>query len=629
MTISLASGIVGTAVTASGAGFNAGRTITIKFDNAQVATSSTNNAGGFSASFYVPEAYAGSHTITATDGKYAKTATLSVVPSMTISPASGVADTTISVSGTGFGASRSIRISFDGTNIATIPSTITSNNVGNFSGKFTVPAGPARTVQVSASDGTNVASTPYRLTAIVVLTPTTGKVGTPVTVEGSGFNTSRQVTLTFDDEYVRQANTDTLGRFTTSFDVPAATGGQHPVTASDGVRSVNAIFTVDNNMAVTPNSGKVDTPVDVSGSGFRGNRTVNVYFDNALVATAHSDAYGSFSTTFNAIASTGGTHTISVNDGAYTASGNFVIQPSVALSQISGKIGTQVNTIGTGFDANRTLIIHFGTIQVGSTTTDVNGSFSYGFTVPLLDVGSYNLNASDGTNMASTTFTVTTSFNISPTTGYVGSTITIKGSGYNGQITIKYDDVVVATAMANVDGSFSTTFIVPTSIHGYHTVTVGDNSGTLKTDFSMESFPPSAPVLLAPEGISKENAHPIFIWQAVYDQSGVTYTLQVASDSSFSRIILEKRDLTNTQYNVANTEKLKAMGKETPYYWRVKAIDLASNESQWSTSGSFYVSFVADWIKYTLIGLGALIGALFIFWLGMVTGRQGWVRETS
>jgi hypothetical protein len=622
ISLNVSSSIVGNQVTITGTGFSSGRNVTIRFDNTQVATSSTNNAGRFSTSFNIPETYAGSHTITATDGVYTKTATLTIVQSMTISPTSGSVGTTVTVSGTGFVASRSIKISYDGTNIASVPSTITTNNAGSFSAKFTVPAGPARTVQVSASDGTNLASTSFKLIATIGLTPTTGKVGTPITIEGSGFNANRQVILTFDDYQVRQVSTDSLGSFTTNFDVPAAIGGQHPVTANDGVRSVSATFTVASNLVVTPNSGKVGTPVTVGGSGFRANRTINVYFDNFLLVTAHSNVSGSFSATFSTIVSTGGIHTISIDDGTYTASSTFVIQPSMTLDQTSGKMGTQVNITGTGFDAGRTLIIRLGTTQVRSTTTDANGSFSDRFTVPQMDVGSYNLNASDGVNMASLAFTVTTSFNISPTTGDVGSTVTVTGGGYSGLVTIKYDDNVVANAVANAEGSFSTTFTVPVSVHGYHTVTVSDTAATLQTTFSVESVPPPTPIVLAPQGIFRENARPTFTWQGVSDPSGVTYDLQIAGDANFSSIILEKSELATTQYNISRTEKLKATGKETPYYWRVKAVDQALNQSQWSTPGSFYVSFMADWLKYTLIGLGSLIGALLIFWLGMITGRR-------
>ena len=626
--LSVSSSIVGNQVSISGTGFSVGRTVSIRFDNTQVATSSTNSYGQFSTSFTIPETYTGTHTITATDGIYTKIATLSVTQTITISPTSSSVGTTVTISGTGFSPSRLIRIYYDGTSIASVPSTITTNNAGSFSGKFTVPAGPARTVQVSANDGTNIASTSFKLIATIILTPASGKVGTPVTIDGSGFNASRQVTLTFDDSQVRQVSTDSLGNFTTTFDVPSAVGGQHPVTANDGVRSVSATFTVASSLVVTPNSGKVGTMVDIGGSGFRANRTVNVYFDSALITASNSNADGNFSATFSTTASTGGPHIISISDGIYTASSTFTIQPGINLSQTNGKMGAQVDITGTGFDAGRTLTIRLGTTQVRSTVTDANGSFSDRFTVPQLDVGSYNLNASDGANMASVAFTVTTSFNISPTTGHVGDTVTVKGGGYNGLVTIKYDEDTVATTVANADRSFSTTFVVPASVHGYHIVTVSDTAALLQTTFSMESNPPPAPIGLAPTGLYRENARPTFTWHGVTDQSGVTYSLQVGSDANFNTIILEKEGITTTQYSVSDTEKLKATSKETPYYWRVKAVDLALNQSQWSTPDSFYVSFLAEWLKYTLIGLGATVGALLIFWLGMLTGRRGWARET-
>jgi len=626
--LNVSSVIVGNQVTITGTGFRSNRSITIRFDNSQIATTSTNNAGTFSTSFVTPESPTGIHTITATDGTNTQAAELTVIRSMTLAPSSGNVGTTVTVGGTGFNASRSIRISYDGVNVATIPSAITTSSVGSFSAKFTVPAGTARTVQVTAADNTGSTSSSFRLTANTGLTPTAGKVGTPVTVDGSGFNANRQVTLTFDTLEIRQVSADAFGSFSTVFDIPQATGGQHTVTANDGVRTVSATFTVDSNIVVTPNSGKVGTPVNVSGSGYRNNHTVYIYFDKTIVATTQTSTSGTFSTTFNIAASTGGTHTISANDGVFTLTSNLIVQPGIALDRKTGKMGDQIIVTGTGFDAGSIMNLRLGTTQVGSTATDADGSFSERFYIPQLEVGSYNLNAGDGTNMASVIFEITTSFDISPTSGYVGSTISVKGGGYNGLVTIGFDDTTVATVAAGADGSFSTTFIVPTSLHGFHTISATDKAASLQTTFSMESTPPPAPSGLAPTALYRENARPVFTWQGVTDPSGVLYHLQIASDASFNTIVLEKEDLVSTQYTVTKDERLKATGKESPYYWRVKAIDLASNEGEWSKPDTFYVSFLAEWLKYTLIGLGSAVGALLIFWLGMITERRRATRDT-
>jgi len=625
--LNVSSVIVGNQVTVTGTGFRSNRTVTIRFDNSQLASTNTNSAGRFTTSFATPETFAGTHTITATDGTNTKTVNITIIRSMTLSPTTGNVGTIVTVSGTGFDASRAVRISYDGTNVATIPSSITTSSIGSFSAKFTVPAGTARTVQVTANDSTGSTNSVFKLTANIGLTPSTGKVGTPVTVDGSGFNANRQITLTFDTSEIRQIGTDAFGSFSTVFDIPQATGGQHMVTANDGVRTVSTTIIVTSNLVVTPNSGKVGTPVNINGSGYRNNQTVYIYFDKTVVATTQSNASGSFSTTFTIAASTGGTHTISANDGVFTLTGNLIIQPSITLNQKNGKMGDQVTITGTGFDSGSIMNVRLGTTQVGSTATDADGSFNDMFYVPQLDVGSYNLNASDGTNLASLVFEIITSFDISPTSGYVGSTVTVKGGGYNGLVTIKYDDVTVATAVTNVAGSFSTTFIVPASVHGYHTIIVSDKAVSLQTIYSMESTPPPTPSGLMPTALFREKARPTFTWQSVSDPSGVKYHLQIASDASFNTILLEKEDLDTTQYIVTKEERLKATGKESPYYWRVKAIDLALNESQWSTPDSFYVSFIADWLKYTLIGLGVAVGVVLIFWTGMITGKRRWTRE--
>ncbi|MCK4723951.1 MAG: hypothetical protein KAT75_11635, partial [Dehalococcoidia bacterium] len=108
----------------------------------------------------------------------------------------------------------------------------------------------------------------------------------------------------------------------------------------------------------------------------------------------------------------------------------------------------------------------------------------------------------------------------------------------------------------------------------------------------------------------------------VDDPSGVTYTLQIASDADFTAIVLEKEDLTDSDYNLTGVETLQPTVKEAPYYWRVKAIDGAFNESQWSTSRSFYIVSATgfpDWAKITLIVFGVLAAAFLAFWLGRRT----------
>ncbi len=366
---------------------------------------------------------------------------------------------------------------------------------------------------------------------------------------------------------------------------------------------------------VSPASGKVGIQIAVSGTGFGSSQSVGVSFDDTLLATVTSDGNGNFSATINAPPSFAGAHAIKANDGTLAASDNFTTMASMAVSPAMGQMGAQITVTGTGFATASSITVQLGNTAVKKMTAGANGSFSDKFIVPQLAVGSYNVSATDGTNTASAAFTITASFSLNPTTGHVSSNLTVSGSGLNGAVTVKYDDTVVATVTAGVSGVFSATFTVPASIHGSHVISISDNVTSLQTTFIMESTPPPTPAILQPQTGSGQGAQPTLVWTPVADPSGVAYTLQIATDSGFDSVIRQKEGLKASQYRLPSTEKLRSASKESPYYWRVKAIDLAQNESDWSNGGSFYVSFLAGWAKWILIGLGSLIVVLFILWL--------------
>jgi len=134
---------------------------------------------------------------------------------------------------------------------------------------------------------------------------------------------------------------------------------------------------------------------------------------------------------------------------------------------------------------------------------------------------------------------------------------------------------------------------------------------------------PPAPALLLPETDIKADAEVYFDWEDVTSLSPpITYRLQVASDRIFTSMVLEKKELTDSEYTLTEEEKLAAVKKEAPYYWRVKAIDGAANDSGWSTAESFYVGFyfaLPGWAIYILIILGALLVGFFAFLVGRRT----------
>ena len=135
----------------------------------------------------------------------------------------------------------------------------------------------------------------------------------------------------------------------------------------------------------------------------------------------------------------------------------------------------------------------------------------------------------------------------------------------------------------------------------------------------MESTAPSAPPLKLPQLGAKASAEAYFDWDDVTDPSGITYTLQIASDMNYGSIVLEKKGITKSEYTLSETERLESTKREAPYYWRVKATDGASNESSWTDSGQFYVGLsfsMPSWAIYVLIGLVCLLFLALGYWMG-------------
>jgi hypothetical protein len=110
-----------------------------------------------------------------------------------------------------------------------------------------------------------------------------------------------------------------------------------------------------------------------------------------------------------------------------------------------------------------------------------------------------------------------------------------------------------------------------------------------------------------------------FDWESINDPSGIYFILQIADDAEFNSITLEKKNLSGSEYRLDENEKLESTGGEKPYYWRVKAVDGAFNESGWASGGQFYVGKSengnSSWIQYALYGVGVLVLIALGFWI--------------
>lgn len=523
-----------------------------------------------------------------------------------------------------------------------------------------------------------IPATPALAAESLNISPSSGEIGEDIDVWGSGYDPGDIVYIYFTSEeaeegddvedldaYERVKSTHAGSRgevdegdIDTYFDIPSELedgdvsedvhGGDYFVyttyTKGGSILAVEEFTVTD--IELDRDQGYVGDAVVITGIGFTKNKDITVKFDDDEdLCDRKTDSRGEFTCTIVIPNSTAGDHTISVKVHYTTVEAEFTVSPKITISPQSGSIGDTITVNGTGFGKRKSITIYFNndivSLTSGTATTDSYGSFSnLIFNAPIAVPGTCYVKAEDTSRNTDTeTFTITCYATINPVTGHVGTEISIDGTGFipGGTATIKYyitvQDTEVTTATIGTDGTLTATLIAPASNHGAHSITVSDGANTKTLIFTMESTPPSPVYPLLPDMDGSLKGWK-FDWggdaddptiEVTDDSLPITYTLQVAADENFTEdsLVLEKPDLTTSEYVVTTREEkdiLKQSAKSAPYYWRVKAIDAAANETAWTDTRTFYVGFTfPSWGIYTLIGLGGLLLLVLSFWLGRKT----------
>jgi len=453
-----------------------------------------------------------------------------------------------------------------------------------------------------------VLSTPALAAPVVTLTPASGVVGTEVTITGAVFDSYKGdiVHIFFDDEEISGSPMEVpqTGEFIIPFIIPAGTTpGRHWVRVRSEVGSTSFLaenFFIIEEAAITLDAidGTVGTEVTINGKGFYAGRTVNLYYFNIVgdpITSTTASSEGRFSHDFIIPASTGGVHKITASNAeGNSAEAEFEVVSELTLNLASAGPMELLTARGTGFGYRSKVNITFGALTVATAKTGDYGNFEIEFNVPDIQPNTYDIKAQDELgNIDIAKFTVTAGVNLSETTEAVGSQLTVKGSGFipNGPVDIKYDEQVVATAVADNNGAFTVTFDVPPSEGGNHVITVSDGTTTKQLVFAVESEAPQKPALLVPSNNTSTRATVHFDWHDVTDPSlPVVYDLQIAADENFLSLVLVKEGLAESVYSLTEEETLFTIAETTTYFWRVKAIDAARNESLWSDPWSFLVN---------------------------------------
>jgi hypothetical protein len=208
--------------------------------------------------------------------------------------------------------------------------------------------------------------------------------------------------------------------------------------------------------------------------------------------------------------------------------------------------------------------------------------------------GAYDVQVIDAeNNTGEMKFTITAGAKLSASSGAVGSQLNVTGSGFipSGPVVIKFDMQEVLTINADNAGEFSGTFDVPPAKGGRHNIIVTDGVSTRQMAYNIESVPPPFPKPFLPANNTGTRAAAYFDWEDVQDPSQpVVYRLQLASDLNFSSMVLDKQGITASEYKLIANETLVTGQADTYYYWRIRAMDAASNEGEWSAPWAFYIS---------------------------------------
>ncbi len=654
ITLGSASGIAGSAVTISGKGFkDSDPSIQISFDNGTPQyLASTDINGSFAAvSFVIPSVAAGSHTITVTDSA-AIPDTVST-PFSTVSNAaislsttSGPPGSSLTVSGSGFlggtTPESNIVVTYDGNPVG--PST-SANSAGAWSTTFNIPASAGGSHNIGASGSVTLASQvsnkSFSVTAGMTLSKSSGAPGSQTTISGTGFGAGETgINITWDGSPLgTTVNAGPTGAWTTTITIPATSAGVHNINASGTITSsggANLAFNVGAGITINKTSGAAGTTVSVSGSGFASGEKASITFDTTTVASNITvSATGAWTSTFTVPVSAGGDHAIgaagTITRAATLQNQTFTTLPSVSLDTSNATTGSTVTVSGSGFTpGQKGLTLNFDDKEVASgVTADSAGSWKATFAVPSAASGSHTIKIAGAggidLSVGDVSFKIKPAISLSPANGTVGSNVSVKGTGFaaGGNISITYDDTNLVKISADGSGSFSKSVAIPKSLAGDHEIKATDPTNSASTIFTIDSTPPSVPKLATPtdgETIGfMGSVTPTFTWVKVTATSPVTYTFQLDTDTDFANPLVDKIGLTNTKYTLTNAEALP----KGNYYWRVKAIDTASNESAWSQPQALKSGVISPLVfaLILIVVIAALAAALF-FLLTRVLPRR-------
>jgi hypothetical protein len=401
-----------------------------------------------------------------------------------------------------------------------------TDSLGNVaSAAFTITAQATVTLG-SATVNSGVAYAPAGTTGVAAYVSVTGfKANAVLTITSSPGVPAAWITYMVGVGYSYPAViTDATGSITTP--IVSATGtappsGVYSMTISDGSNSVTVLLTITssgNFFVISPNAGASGTTVMLTGFLTSPASSGAISFDGFALSGTTACAANTWPTPpstvgiFTVPASGSGPHTITTagisGAATFTNTGGPAI---IMVSPSSAAVGTVVTLVGSGFANN--LVQSLASFTIDSITVPTtgaafnNGAMVVTFVVPVFLPGTHIISATDGyfnTATASLTTTVS-SITVSPTKGVIataaGTLLQLTGSNFpmNQPITATFTGISgslagyfggVGLTSTNTNGGILLDWLnIPNTltVAGSHTITVTAGTASATATFTVVS----------------------------------------------------------------------------------------------------------------------------------------------
>ncbi len=447
----------------------------------------------------------GKVSVTTSGGTGTSSSDFTIFPRIdSFTPTSGPRSSTVIITGGNFSGVTSVK--FNGTT-----ATFTKNSATQITATVPTRATTGKITLATSSSSTQSSSafTIIFPPNISRFSPSRAASGSTVSIIGSGFDIATAVAFNG-----ASASFTIISSTQINATVPAnATKGKISVTNAAGTDLSGTSFTVlPGIMEFSPTSGVAGDAVTITGTGFTTVRSVKF---NGITSSFTANSENSITAVVPSRATTGEI-TVTTSAGTATSSSNFSIFPNItSFTPSSGVVGTTVNITGTNFTGATSV-----TFNGVSATFSVRSSTSIRATVPSgAGSGSIHVTTAAGTSESATDFTVTGSTTglavsrFSPSSGNVGATVVITGTGFSGVTDVLFNGV---SASFTVSSSTSISAVVPTAASsGQISVSTSSDFATSSSSFSVlpqfTSFTPSSgvagnSVVISGSGLSGTNS---------------------------------------------------------------------------------------------------------------------------